>query len=384
MKVLIIKTYPQEIKVQNITYNHQEIGLARALIENGCQCDVMCTADQKPSVQTISLGNGKSITLYCMKAVKILKNGFFLNVDKIFEKYDILHVCEYNQLFTWHIAKKYREKMVCYHGPYYSAFNKRYNLMAQVFDFVFLSRYKKLNTRFLTKSNLATDYLKSKGLTNIRTIGVGIDIQALASASDDKLNFIEEINHHSEAKIMYIGRLEERRNPLFLLDLLAELNKKIEVSLILVGSGDDAFVRSFFQKVKQIGLQDHVIYRKRVEQKYMEQLYSCAEIFILPTIYDIYGMVLLEAMYFNQCVFTTVNGGSNMMIEDGENGYIFENFNVQEWSNKILNILKDEQKKKEIAQKAHKTIEEKYTWQKLASKFIDEYERKMIRRHKNG
>lgn len=108
----------------------------------------------------------------------------------------------------------------------------------------------------------------------------------------------------------------------------------------------------------------------------MEQLYSSAEVFALSTNYD---MVLFEAIYFNQCVLTTANGGLNMMIVNGKNRYVFENFNVKEWNANILDILKNNQKRKEIAERAHRTINEEFTWQRLAPKFIIEYERKLIR-----
>lgn len=379
MRILIIKTVPGEIKLKKVTYNMQEIGLARALIELGHQCDVMCIADNdEPSVQTLSVDDSKCITLYCMKAIKVLKNGFYSkDVYKIFSEYDILHASEYNQIFTWHIAKKFKDKMVCYHGPYYCDFNKRYNFMAKVFDIFFLNRYRRLNTQFITKSNLAADYLKKKGLKNVKAVGVGIDRKVLTSASDDRLDFVEEVNNHPEDKIMYIGKLEPRRNVFFLIDLLEEIRKREDVSLILVGTGEPEYVQKVFERIKEKGLEEHIIYREQIEQKYMQQLYSCAEVFVLPTFYDIYGMVLLEAMYFRQCVFTTVNGGSDMMIKNTENGFVFDNFDVKVWSNGIIDALRDENMRKDISAKAHETIEENFTWQKLSKEFVSLYKKKM-------
>lgn len=41
-------------------------------------------------------------------------------------------------MFSWHLAGKYPEKTVIYHGPYYSPFNKNYNRMCRVFDAFFV------------------------------------------------------------------------------------------------------------------------------------------------------------------------------------------------------------------------------------------------------
>ena len=95
MKILIIKTAPGEIDVKKITYNHQEIGLAKSFIRLGHNCDVMCCADSSEKTIQIPV-DGRHITLYCLKAKKILKNGFYKNIDSIIANYDILHVSEYN------------------------------------------------------------------------------------------------------------------------------------------------------------------------------------------------------------------------------------------------------------------------------------------------
>ena len=71
----------------------------------------------------------------------------------------MLQTAEYNQMFSWHLAGKYPEKTVVYHGPYYSPFNRNYNRMCRVFDVLFVGRYRRRGTRFLTKSELARKFL---------------------------------------------------------------------------------------------------------------------------------------------------------------------------------------------------------------------------------
>ena len=60
---------------------------------------------------------------------------------------------------------------------------------------------------------------------------------------------------------------------------------------------------------------------------------------LLPTEYEIFGMVLLEAMYYKTVVLTTQNGGSSTLIQNGLNGYIMQIENGWEWANTILSIL---------------------------------------------
>lgn len=375
MKILIVKDVPGEIKAQRMTYNIQELGLAVALRKLGHECDVMSISDKNQfSKNEISIDNQK-ITIYSVKAFVALKNGWLKGVDEIFDRYDILHVCEYNQIFTWYLAKKYQHKMICYHGPYYCDFNHNYNKMAKVFDMFFVDRYRKLNTCFITKSGLAKKYLNSKGLNNVHSVGVGLSTSFLHNITNEELPELTPIKELTCLKLLYIGVIEPRRNSLFLLDILKELKKKgVNFKLIMIGRyKNEAYKKVFNARVHELELSDNIYYIPRVEQKYLSQVYANTDIFLLPTIYDIYGMVLLESMYFGMSTITSINGGSNMMIDDGINGFIIPKFDAKVWADKVIELSEDKKYCEKIGDAAHKTIIEKFTWDKLASKFIDIY-----------
>lgn len=379
MRILIIKDCPGEIKETKMTYNIQEIGLAVALRKIGHECDVMSISDIKEFSQKKVSVDGQTFTLYSVRAIVALKNGWLKDVYRIFNKYDILQVCEYNQIFTWHLAKKYQQKMICYHGPYYCDFNHNYNKMAKVFDMFFVNRYRKLNTCFITKSDLAKGYLNSKGLNNVHSVGVGLGTSFLHNITNEELPELAPIKEMNCLKLLYVGVIEPRRNSLFMLDILNELKiKGVNYKLIMIGRyKNETYKNVFNARVHELGLSDNIYYIPRVEQKFLSKVYANTDIFLLPTIYDIYGMVLLESMYFGMPTITSVNGGSNMMIEDGTNGFIIPKFEAKVWAEKVIELSKDKEYCKKIGDAAHKTIAEKFTWDKLASKFINIYEQKL-------
>lgn len=380
MKILIVKTFPVPININNITYNHQELGQAAALRRSGHICDVMCVSNDNKFHQRKIEVNGQPVTLYYVKSFKILKNGFFRNVDAILSQYDILQVSEYNQIYTWHLAKKYHEKVVVYHGPYFSPFNKRYNLMAKFFDLFFIGRYKKLNTYFITKSKLAASYLTNKGLVNVFPVGVGLEETFMHDVtSGDETVFIAKIKETQGLKLLYVGAIEPRRNSLFLLDILYSLRQKGEnISLVLVGkTKSQQYAKAFWTKVQKLGLSNQIIYKESIQQKQIASIYNNSDIFLFPTHYDIFGMVLLEAMFFKKTVLSTVNGGSDMLIHNGDNGYIIDNLNVDDWANKILSIFENKAELERIGNNANKTITDFFTWDKLVKKFVSIYKTKL-------
>lgn len=369
MKILIVRTFPNEIDINS--YNVQEIGLAKALTKKGHQCDIVLYTSHAEREEEINI-DGSIITIYWMRGINLFKNLIWSSrVIKLALKYDIVQSSEYDQIYNLYLQKKIKDKFVIYHGPYYSEFNKGYNLKCKVFDTFFLSKkYKKV--KCISKSTLATEFLNSKGFEDVTTIGVGLDCEKISK--DTPTNEIEKIFKNNEKYLLYIGRIEERRNIFFLLNILYEVIKKEkDVKLILIGKGEKEYVERVWKYAKKMELTDKMIYFDKIKQEDIKEIYVKSDIFILPTSYDIFGMVLLEAMYFGIPTITTLNGGSSTIIKKHENGFICDINNINQWVNCIIEVLRDFKLKDEISNNAKQTIEQKFLWTNLAEKFIQVY-----------
>ena len=382
-RILIIKTFPQEIKTAHLTYNVQEIGLAVALRKAGHEADVLCCADDGKDRESVVEQKGVRVVVYARKAWRVLKNGYFRKVDRLLDQYDILQTEEYNQMFSWHLAKKYPEKTIVYHGPYYCEFNKNYNRMARVFDTLFLSRYKRLGTTFLTKSRLAEEYLYGKGLTNVKAIGVGLNTTFLDGKDETAqvADTVKALQDYQGLKLLYIGLIEERRNVKFLIDVLSRIKTvRQDVKLVLVGRyGSKAYEEDFLLHLESYALQDSVIHIEKMEQSQLSAVYRACDLFLFPTRYDIYGMVLLEAMYFGLPVISTINGGSDMMIRDGENGFLMDDYSSKAWAAKVMAVADDDLLKQQVGRSAMETVCRNFTWDALAKEFLTVYKEKLMR-----
>lgn len=381
MKILIIRNYPSYMDVVNNTYNIQEVGLAKALVRKGHICDIIFWTNKEEKIVEIPVDECGVIKIYYKKGITALKNTVFLGCDKLFKAYDILQPCEYNQMQAWLLAQKYPQKTIVYHGPYYSPFNKRYNLMCLIFDKLFLGRYLKLNTKFITKSNLAQEFLVSKGIkeSNVASVGVGIDTQMLSNVQNQCAEPLYlTMKQDNDLKILYIGKFEKRRNIPFIFDTFsAVLKKNANATLYMIGTGEKEYVETCWKHADELGIREHIVYQERMEQKYLSQIYELADFFILPTEYEIFGMVLLETMYYRTVVLTTNNGGSSTLIDNKYNGYIMDTLNSQKWADCIDEVFLNKIKMVEIRDAASKKIDEEFMWDKLAKHFISQY-RKVI------
>ena len=74
MKILIVRSYPSYMEVENRTYNVQEVGLAKALTRKGCQCDILFWTAEEEKEVCIPVEDS-FVTVYYRRAVSILKNA---------------------------------------------------------------------------------------------------------------------------------------------------------------------------------------------------------------------------------------------------------------------------------------------------------------------
>lgn len=380
MNVLIVRPFPERLKIS--AYNVQEIGLAKALRRKGINCDIVFFNGQESDTTQII---DNDITIYWLKGVNVFKNGIFFHLKDLIKKYDVIQVHEYDQLQSWFIYSFSKKPVVIYHGPYYDSFNARYNIKCKVFDTLFLpfSKRGKATVKCATKSSFASDFLRTKGFRDIRTVGVGLNV---TSASDDDVLHDSKWNVSSNNfNAVYVGKIEERRNISFLLDLAEEANKIVaDFKLTVVGRFDDSSYREkigerFWGLVKT-GVINYV---ESASQKELISLYRMADIFLFTTNYDIFGMVLLEAMYYGVVPLSSINGGSVTLIERGCDGYIFEDYNIDSWIETIIKLHDDPSLLMTMKRNAHRKITEGFTWDALSQQFIEIY-KDAIAEVKNG
>lgn len=376
MKILIVRNFPSYMDVRRRTYNIQELGLAKSLVRMGNTCGVVFWTDRDEEQIDYVFEEDRHICIYYKKGISLFHNTVFPGMKKLADSYDIIQSGEYNQLETWLLAKQYPGKTVVYHGPYYSEHNQRYHAMCRVFDLFLLKTYLRNRTRFIVKSRLAMQFLLSKGILreDIKTLGVGMDMDALETCGEEIPEYIREAGRKGTAiRLLYIGHLDPGRNILFILETMkAILDMGQEAVLNLVGTGKPEYTKTCWSYAQREGLMPYIRYAERMEQKYLSGLYQASDFFLLPTRYDIFGMVLLEAMYYGLAVLTTHNGGSTMMIRDGENGFCLQ-LDAVIWARLIVRLHGDRARMEQIGRSAHRTVAEGYTWDVLAPRFLAQY-----------
>lgn len=384
MRILLVKSTSGYVDLTTAnTYNIQETGLAGAINRLGHHCDVVFPGrNEYKEIKVPYNEKDDTFTVFYLKQISFFGDNIYRGINRLANKYDIIHSGGYDTIQSWRFARKFPKKVVIYNGTYYSDFNRNYNRKCRLIDYLFLPTYLKNKTTFDTKNYMSELFLRDKGIKDVTSVGVGLDLSRIEYKADGNHELIELIKKYKEQGnklILYIGRIEPRRNIIFLLDVVKEVAKHERVKFIIIGNqGPQHYKDYVFNYMNKIGLSDIVEYRAFLDQKYLGYVYKQCDVFLLPTLYEIFGMVLLEAMYYSVPVVSSLNGGSDLIIRNKENGYIEENNDLQKWVKRIRYIFSHPDEARLIGYKAHKTISEEFTWDALALKFIKVFENKLI------
>ncbi|MCK4352516.1 glycosyltransferase family 4 protein [candidate division WOR-3 bacterium] len=154
-------------------------------------------------------------------------------------------------------------------------------------------------------------------------------------------------------KLLFIGENSIRKGLDFLIKAMQGIDK--DITLLIAGRKKHKYEK--LAKGLQVKFLDFC--------KNNAELYHNADIFILPSLYDPFGIVVLEAMASGIPVLVSELAGVSELIQDGENGILINNpRNIDELRSKILLLAKDEELRSRLSIKGIKTAN-RYTWSKI-------------------
>lgn len=182
---------------------------------------------------------------------------------------------------------------------------------------------------------------------------------------------------------LYVGGLDARKNINFLLKIVSELNKnqnflyefQRDFKLVIVGNYQhEKTYPNILKSIESLGIKDKVIFLGFVSNEDLAILYRSSDIFIFPSLYEGFGLPVLEAMASSTPL---VAGKNSCMLEVlGNSNFILPDNDIIAWVKSISDIL--------IAKKSHdqalqdqlilnKTRAKQFNWENTTKQTIDAY-----------
>ncbi len=152
------------------------------------------------------------------------------------------------------------------------------------------------------------------------------DVKTLLGQQEEELNSEPQLPRPT---FLFVGKLLHRKGLQFLLKACAILKQQgyQNYTLLIVGDGEQREELEAYSQNQ--GLTDFVNWVGWGNYDKLGAYFRTADVFVFPTLEDIWGVVLLEAMAFGKPILCSKWAGSSELVVDGENGYIFDPYNPE-------------------------------------------------------
>lgn len=178
----------------------------------------------------------------------------------------------------------------------------------------------------------------------------------------------EEIQkkHNLPSKfLLNVGTIEKRKNALTIVKAI----KDIDTTLILIGK-ETNYCEEIRNYISENKMDNKVVFLKNVSSKELAIIYQLATIFIYPSIFEGFGIPIIEALFSRTPVITNKNGV--FPEAGGPNSIYIDPFDVVELSSKINMLLSNAQLRKEISDKGFEYVQ-KFNDEIIANEIMNLY-----------
>jgi len=367
LRMAIIRTIGTPISAG--FYNSQEIGLARGLSKCNISVDVyVAGAGTQVKCQDIEADGSGKVRLFEVpfRIIPAIHQAVYPKLIPLLKRgsYQFIHVNEENELTSFQVARYARLRgipVVVYQGMYEGLTGRIYSTFQRCYDLLLLPKLKKYIDMAFVKTSRAGTYLQKKGFDKTMILPVGLDLAYFAQSRDRDWRNEFHIPKQS-AIILYVGIFEKRRNIDFMIDLAVKLRDD-DVVFVMAGAGPEH--SRIATRIESENI-DNVRLVGMVEQGYLPGLYRESSLFLLPSSYEIYGMVVLEAMYFGVPVMSTCTAGPEDIIVDGIDGFLMSDLDCETWVAGIRNAVKERDILAEMSKMAAEKISRNLCWDAIA------------------
>lgn len=226
--------------------------------------------------------------------------------------------------------------------------------------------YHKMDHIFTMSRWLADSFVREFHVSpsKITPVGAGVNLPYLKQIKD---------KCYAEPKILFVGHDFKRKGGLQLLEafrIVRDAIKHTSLTIIgprLSGTPDKVTCYDYISKHTDDGLE------------LLLNQYSSASIFVMPSLYEPFGIAFAEAMAHKlPCIGTNVCAIPEI-IDHGHNGYLVRPGDSLSLAKRIIELLEDPQLCREMGEKGYRKYEQNYTWSRVADRMIERIRTDMIK-----
>jgi D-inositol-3-phosphate glycosyltransferase len=208
---------------------------------------------------------------------------------------------------------------------------------------------------------------------NIQIVPCGVDLNQFKP--QDKISVRRQLTLPvDDPIILYVGRFSPIKGLDRLFKSVSFITRLSHSLLVMVGGDGERSPMSqhLKKKAQTFYIQDRVIFAGRVDQKILPLYYSAADVLVVPSYYESFGLVALEALACGTPVVTTSVGAMEDIVKKGVTGYVAPDSDPKKFAGYIEAILL-QQKRNGLSPSTIQNSVSEFTWDRSASLLLEAY-----------
>lgn len=176
---------------------------------------------------------------------------------------------------------------------------------------------------------------------------------------------------NGERLLAHVSNFRKVKNLPVVVDVFNEVQKEVPARLLLIGDGPEREATERY--ACELGIQSRVVFMG--DQEYIAGILPVADVFLLPSEHESFGLAALEAMSCGVPVVGSRVGGLHEVITDGVTGYLCGPHDVACMKQLVLGLLNDESKRSEMGEMARRRAVDAFAVDAIVEKYVSVYRR---------
>ena len=171
--------------------------------------------------------------------------------------------------------------------------------------------------------------------------------------------------------ILFVGRISRQKGTDVLLKAAENLNR--DVTLVLAATSPDT-EELLLEVTERVKSNPRVLWiNEMVDEETLVSLYSEAEVFVCPSVYEPFGIINLEAMACGTPVVASGVGGILEVVLDGETGILVPPSDPDALATALNDLLSDKSRREAFSNVGRKRVEDHFSWEIIGKRTLDLY-----------
>ncbi len=171
--------------------------------------------------------------------------------------------------------------------------------------------------------------------------------------------------------IIHASNFRPVKNITGVIRVFSKVRAELDCRLVMIGDGPERLPAEKLST--QLGVEGDVLFLGN--QECIERILPIADVLLLPSEHESFGLVCLEAMSCGVPVVATNVGGTKEVVEHGQTGFLHDPYDSENMAASVLELLRDEDKRSEFGRAARRVATEQFEISAVVKKYVELYER---------